>query len=119
MTRLTAGTPEHTAALSEGQRIARARMAAGEGFIYVAAIDADTVKVGFSLRPDRRVEQIGRHARLLGFFSASISAERSFHKHHQDHQIPGRREHYPRALFIGDSTTPAARPRRRPDAEAA
>lgn len=106
------------AALSAGQIAARARMKDGEGFIYVAAVGAEIVKVGFSLDPARRVQDLvryyeGRHeVRLLGHFPASITAERAFHARHAHLQIPPGtnwvpgREHYPRSIF----TTPTPAP---------
>lgn len=95
--RATLHSAEHITDLREGQRLARARMATGEGFIYVAAIDASTVKVGFSLRPERRVEQLGKSVRLLGYFPASIRAERELHRLLRNHATD--RECYPRSLF--------------------
>lgn len=100
--RLRAGSPEHIAAISAGQKAAAARRSAGEGFIYVAAIrDTDAVKVGFSLQPEMRATQLGSGVRMLGFFPASIHAEREFHAAHRSQRHPdfSGQEIYPRSVF--------------------
>lgn len=100
--RLEQNGPEHIAAISAGQKAAQARKLAGEGFIYVAAIGTtDAVKVGFSLFPERRAAQLGSGVRMLGYFPASIKAERALHKLLRAHRHPdfSGQEIYPRSIF--------------------
>lgn len=70
-------------ALSIAQKAARARIKAGEGFMYVVAIEGtDILKIGFSLRPERRVRGLSYLGmpRLLGFFPATLLQEKAFHR---------------------------------------
>lgn len=125
---------------SEYRRQTQARIKAGEGFIYAAHIKAshisgEYIKVGFSLTPLRRVyRDLGQNrrdgrVRLLGYIPGSIVAERALHD-----RLYGRRrsmrhgdgEQYDVSIlkhpqFPAGLLFPAtpARPRRRPDVEAA
>lgn len=96
-------SPEHKAMMTASLKAARARIGAGEGFIYVAEITGtDAVKIGFSLAPERR---LGPKVRLLGYFPASIKAERALHEHLRGKQHPDfeSREVYPRSVFLTDA----------------
>lgn len=92
-------SPENKAMMSASLKAARARISAGEGFIYVAeVIGTDAVKIGFSLNPERR---LGPKARLLGYFPASIKAERALHVRLASHRHPDfGLEVYPRSIFV-------------------
>ena len=58
------------------------RIRAGEGFIYVAQIEnTDLYKIGFSLDPVTRIRRESvPGSRLLGFFPASLLAEKRLHR---------------------------------------
>lgn len=104
-------SPEHMALLSAGQKAARRRIAAGEGFMYIAAVEGtDVVKVGFSLRPERRVKGLGHRFRLLGAFACSIKAERQLHAALAGHRHPGfdKQEIYPRSIFVAPQADPGS-----------
>lgn len=99
---VTQNSPEHIALISAGLKAARARRNAGEGYIYVCSIpNSDAVKVGHTLFPERRATQLGPGVRMLGYFRASIKAERALHAHLRDRQHPdfGGREIYLRDVF--------------------
>jgi hypothetical protein len=111
--------PEHLALMKAGLAKARERAMAGEGFIYVCGIEgSDAIKIGHSLDPLRRAMTHGPSMRLLGYFRASIDAERALHrmlKPRRHAEYEGR-EIYPRAaLFHPAIPAPIeyARPKRR------
>lgn len=85
------------------RQAARARIFAGEGFIYAAeVVGADTVKIGFSLDPGRRMKAMyvnGTHGgvRLLKFVPGSWSLEMQLHRDLREHEIGS--ELYPRAIL--------------------
>lgn len=76
----------------EAIRLGKARVAAGDGFMYVAEWRSrDVIKIGHALNVERRIKEfsIGGYCRLLGSFPASIVAERAFHKRMRAHQVDG------------------------------
>lgn len=77
--------PEYRARVLAAQRKHRARVAAGEGFIYVArVIGKPIIKIGFSLTPERRVAALRRDykapSRLLVAVPGTIAQERAIHQ---------------------------------------
>jgi hypothetical protein len=82
----------------------KARVKAGEGFMYVAEWgDKDTIKVGHALNLERRVKELGcngRYVRLVGSFPARIEVERAFHKRMRPLRIDG--EVYPRSILVSE-----------------
>lgn len=85
--RASQNSPEHIAKLRQSADSVIARRQSGEGFIYVAAIpEADAVKIGHSLDPAKRVQAM--QLRLLGFFPATMRAERTLHKRLAEHRHP-------------------------------
>lgn len=103
-------SPEHVALISAGLKAARVRRDAGEGFIYVCSIpNSDAVKVGHTLFPERRAAQLGPGVRMLGYFPASIKAERALHANLRDRQHPDfdGREIYPRSVFLHPHSLPS------------
>lgn len=79
-------TRRHTPLQAERHAAARARIRAGEGFIYLAEIvGLDLLKIGFSLCPENRIGQLfieyHRHApiRLLAKVPGTLSDEMRLH----------------------------------------
>ncbi len=101
MSRPRVGSPENIAMIRDGQRRARARMAAGEGFIYVAeVVGTGNVKIGFSLNPGERLRWLTKSHRLMGAFPASRAEEHAFHKAMQRALgLPKRTEVYSRSAL--------------------
>lgn len=82
-------------------RAGRARVKAGEGFIYLAeCIRTNELKIGFSLDPKKRMPKAGCNThrgpcRLLAQMPATISQERALHR-----QLGGGNyEFYPRSIL--------------------
>lgn len=64
--------------------LARQRIKAGEGFVYLAEFDAsDIVKIGFSLNPARRVRTmnfLGWKAKLIAAVPGGMRVEKAVHR---------------------------------------
>lgn len=109
--RITQNSPEHIAAISAGLARAREKARAGEGFIYVCAIEnSDAIKIGHSLDPEFRAKRHGPSVRLLGFFPATIASERALHRLLKPHRCSGwaAREIYPRSVLVHSAELRAA-----------
>lgn len=97
---------------SQRQLTARARIAAGEGFIYCARFsghpsfgkDTPFIKIGFSLTPEKRVTvELGKQNRylnpeLLAVMPGSLRDEQALHKALVGHAINGREFYAPSIL---------------------
>lgn len=87
-------------------RAARARIKAGEGYIYVAElVGHDAIKVGFSLDPAKRLSSVrilGIEPRLMGSFPATLLQEKAFHRAMRAKALPKEAygsEWYPRSAL--------------------
>lgn len=70
------------------RREARRRTRDGEGFIYLAGCkSSDTLKIGFSLHPERRVRQLGRGTFLICKVPGTYRQERKLHGKLVEHSI--------------------------------
>lgn len=99
---------------TEAGRETRARVRAGEGFIYVAeVVGADILKIGFSLDPEARIKTVWPFTRepmrLMGFFPCSLLLEKKLHRLLRPHtSVKHGNEFYPRSIFhdaISESPT--------------
>jgi hypothetical protein len=88
--------------LSRAVKAGWARVKAGEGFIYIAEIRPDLIKIGHALDPYRRLVQIGMSPtrRLLATMRAPREAEIALHKTLHDFRLPEHgSEFYPRSIL--------------------
>lgn len=95
-----AGIPD-TPEIIAAKKAARARIKAGEGFIYVAeVIGQRRVKIGFSLNPRRRMKMLAyslqNAVRLIATAPGTLEAEQALHARLSDRQIV-RRGAWPRS----------------------
>lgn len=110
--------PEYRASCLAGQRRQRARIAAGEGFVYVArVVGRPAIKIGFSLQPKRRMgpmsREFGVKVRLLAFMPGSINDERALHSALRDcprPRVARNGEFYDLSAFDHEAFPAALRP---------
>lgn len=91
-----------------GQRKAAARIAQGEGFLYVAeVVGTDLIKIGFSLNPKNRIRTLGLRgrgkARLVASVRGTLHQEKTLHTKLRHARMPyaafDSREFYPRSVL--------------------
>lgn len=103
--------PEYRERTVAGARAGRARVKAGEGFLYVAEmIGADVVKIGFSLNPRRRVRKSeyfewrgSSGPRLLAFVPFTLLQEKALHRTLRGHADSLGSEIYRRSILTHEA----------------
>jgi hypothetical protein len=94
---------------TESGRRARAKIRAGEGFLYVAeVVGTGIVKIGFSLDPESRIKTVSpftqEPVRLMGFFPCSLLLEKKLHRLLRPHTSAKHgNEFYPRSILTHEA----------------
>ena len=103
--------PEYRDRTVAAARAGRARVKAGEGYLYVAEmLGTDVVKLGFSLNPKNRVRKTwsfqfrgSTGPRLMAFTPYTFLQERALHRTLREHQIGSCGEFYPRSILTHEA----------------